>query len=114
MKRRQVRKALKQPVTLEETSTGEVQGVVVDITTEGIMLRSAIPIETDYVFQYNVILPKEIKGHKQLTIGLDCLWSRPDQKPGQYVSGFQIIDASPETIVRLQEMISSFALDLAS
>jgi hypothetical protein len=113
MKRRQVRKALKQPVTLEDAVTGEVQGTVVDITTEGIMLRSAIAIKPDYVFQYNVILPKEIKGLKKLTIGLDCLWSRPDQKPGQYVSGFQIIDASPETITRLQEMIDHFSLDLA-
>ena len=111
MKRRLERKRLSETVSFMDIRDNSPAGEVVDITIEGLMTVLDKQIPTNAVYQYEMQLPEEIKGQSSITIGVDCLWCRQADNFRQYWAGFQIIDASDESIDILEELISKYAVN---
>ena len=61
--------------------TDRLIGHMQDITTEGIMLMSEDPKETNANSQLRIDLPNEIKGKKQLRFDARSIWSKKDINP---------------------------------
>jgi len=73
--------------------TQEVIGYLVNITTDGLMLTSEAPLDTEAVFQLKVIFPAEIKGSKELTLSATSRWCDQDEEDSRfYNTGFQLVD----------------------
>ena len=71
-----------------DRNTDKIIGHLVDITTEGLMLISEGPLETDAIFELRMDLPSEIEGVRKM----DCLahsrWCRKDDNPDFFNTGF--------------------------
>ena len=93
-----------------DQDTQELLGHVVDISTRGIMLISDKPIPTDKDFRLWLDVPQEEGGRERLFIETHSLWSKRDVNPSFYDTGFSILNASPEALLRIQLLIDDLKL----
>ena len=103
------RQELSTTIMIRNTMTGELVGELVNITVEGLMIISDQEMSTNAIFQYCLELPETIDGPRRIDLGVDCLWSRPAENFNRHWSGYQIIDASPDAIKTIDELISGYA-----
>jgi len=57
--------------------TGQRLGRVVDLSADGFMLFSDIPLTADELVECRMVSEQEVEGVCEITLGADCLWSRP-------------------------------------
>ena len=108
-RRQQQRFEPQKPISVINMSTQKKMGALVNITTEGLMLMSDTAIISNRIYPISLILPDAISGHKQVDLGVDCLWSRSEVEDQRYWAGFQIIDASRSALDRIESLISDFS-----
>lgn len=107
-KRSRERKEINQVIPITDVINDREIGELINITVEGIMMISDENIETQSIFQYSLKLPGPINGLETLEIGVDCLWCRKAEDYSRYWAGFQIIDASAETIAVIENLIEHY------
>ena len=108
-RRQQPRFEPQQPISVINIHTQKKMGALVNITTEGLMLMSDTAINSNRIYPISLILPDAISGHKQVDLGVDCLWSRSEEEYQRYWAGFQIIDASRSALDRIESLIRDFS-----
>ena len=108
-RRQQQRFKLQQPISVININTQNNMGALVNITTEGLMLMSDTAINSNRIYTISLILPNASSGHKQIDLGVDCLWSRSEVEYQRYWAGFQIIDASRSALDRIEGLIRDFS-----
>lgn len=80
-------------------------GELVNITIEGMMSIGETPVELDAILQISLELPEPIAGEDHIDLGVICLWTREAEHSNRYWAGFQIIDASMQSIKRIESLI---------
>jgi hypothetical protein len=90
--------------------THEFTGSLVDLTVKGMKLFSWEPLETDTVFQCEVILPDDSCGRKQIELDARCVWCQEYAEPDikYYEIGFELIDVSEENLAIIQDTLQKF------
>ncbi|MEW5725651.1 MAG: PilZ domain-containing protein [Thermodesulfobacteriota bacterium] len=106
LKRRQLVYYLK----VNDRLSGQTVGRLVDITTEGVMLISSYPIETNRVYQMVMTLPQEMEGAREIAFDAKSHWCRKDVNPDFYVAGFQFVTVSPEDVLTITDLIRQYEL----
>ena len=91
-----------------ERNNDQLIGHVVDITSEGAMLISEEPIETDTVFQCRMVLPEGMEGSREITFDAKSVWSKKDINPNYYATGFQMLKAAPKDLDTVERLIVDF------
>lgn len=94
-----------------ERGTGRLLGHLVDISTEGLMLLSEEPIETDQVFYFRMNLPTEIRSSAHVTFNARSIWCKPDNSPDFYATGFNFEEVTTEDIRVIEKLIETYGLN---
>jgi hypothetical protein len=79
-------------------------GRVVDITLEGLMITSEIPIMVNQIFQLLIPLPERVEGCNEIRLGVESLWSRESDDGTRYWTGFHIICISDRDRVCIERV----------
>ena len=90
--------------------TNEVIGHVIDIHTDGHLLISDKPLPTNQTFRLRMVLPTEINRHQEITFDAQSVWSRRDNIPDFYNTGFKFIDLAPQYVETIRQLIHLFGL----
>ncbi len=106
--RKRERKEINQTIPIFDIINNREVGELVNITVDGMMIISGSHIETQSIFQFLLKLPGLIQGVDELHIGVDCLWCRETENFHRYWAGFQIIDASDETVAIIETLIKNY------
>jgi len=91
-----------------DRNSGEILGHLVDITIEGMMLISEIPLETPKLHHLRMKLPSAIQGSCNIEFDCDSVWSRPDMNPEFYNTGFRIRSIDAVEAERIQQLIYEY------
>ncbi len=86
--------------------SGAKLGEVLNISSEGLMLVSALPILEGSIYQVNIVC--ELNQLDAISAGIECLWT-DDHGVSGTLAGFQIIDiseADQDALYRLLEVSS--------
>lgn len=84
--------------------SGALIGYLSDITIEGMMVISEVPLETGLVSRLRMDLPEDIFDKNHMDFEALCIWNRQDVNPNFYISGFKLIglsDSDKQTIERI-------------
>ena len=73
------------------------------------MLFSEVPIEADSVMQFRLVPARPLEGVESVTLGADCLWSRPGGDAQHGWAGFQIIDMAEDQTEALEVLLRHLA-----
>ena len=92
-------------MTVIDLDTDQTIGRLLNITTDGLMLLSVIPIELEKLYRFEINLSSAIDGHSVLRLGADSLWSNPLNDDKNFWTGFQIIDISEQNKKIIQHLV---------
>jgi hypothetical protein len=90
---------------VSDLATNEVIGVLVDVTTEGLMLMSAtqIPVGRDY--RLEICWQESPKHEVRIQCPARSLWCRPDVNPSYWDTGFTFNELSRDGYRAIRRMI---------
>lgn len=96
--RRAKRKQVDERMDVLDTMTGQVAGLIGNISETGMMLLAGRQMPDDALFQFRITLADAGGQRRNVGLGAHQLWSEPASTPGQYWVGFRFIDISPEDL----------------
>ncbi len=102
-KRKQAHEAIEVFDTMTELSVGRIG----NLSETGMMLMASAPLVEDALYQLRFTLGGSSLKSRTLEIGVHQLWSEPSHVPGQYWSGFRVIDIGPEDASHLHAWIEA-------
>jgi len=85
--------------------SGQRLGRVVDLSSDGFMLFSDTPLTADELVECRLVSEQAIKGIREITLGADCLWSRPGADGQHCWAGFHIIDLADDQAAALDVLL---------
>jgi hypothetical protein len=88
-----------------ELHTGQRLGRVVDLSADGFMLFSDTPQAADELLECRLVTEHAVDGVCEVTLGADCLWSRPGADGQHCWAGFHIIDLADDQAAALEVLL---------
>ena len=85
--------------------TGQRLGRVVDLSADGFMLFSDTPLAADELVECRLVSEQPVEGVCEITLGADCLWSRPGADGLHCWAGFHIIDLAEDQAAALEILL---------
>ena len=80
-------------------------GCLVDMTLEGVKLKTMAPMETNVVFQFRMDLPAEISGSTEISFDAESIWCKECVDSHEYHVGFQMQNVPEAEIERIEQLI---------
>lgn len=111
--RKSLRKQTDSFLAVYDRGTDELIGRLVDMTTEGVKLRSMKAMDPGVVFQFRMDLPVELKGCKEIVFDAKSVWSKRDEVSHEYFTGFAMQEISNTEVEKIELLLESplFAAD---
>ncbi|MFP6850605.1 MAG: PilZ domain-containing protein [Pseudomonas sp.] len=88
-----------------ELHSGQRLGRVVDLSADGFMLFSDTLLTADELVECRLVSEQMIDGICEITLGADCLWSRPGANEQHCWAGFHIIDLADDQAAALDILL---------
>jgi len=110
-RRRQPRKIADEIIEVYDLNTDRHLGRVVNLSHEGMMLISPDPMESNLVFQLELVLEHPQHGERKMRFGAESLWCSEANRPHHYWTGFRIIDIALDTIEIIEGLIDDWTID---
>ena len=102
------RRRLNEKIAVYDSNSGQLLGTLVNISSGGFLLYSDQPVGLNRVFQLRIDMPDGATG-KIMELGAESLWVSDANQPGDYWTGFQIIDISARGRERVAELFERWA-----
>lgn len=87
---------------------GSLIGYLSDITVEGMMVISEVPLETGITHKLRMDLPEDIFGTSHLDLEAYCIWSHKDVNPNFFIAGFKLEELKPDEVKIVERIIESY------
>lgn len=105
--RQKERYSVTQDVDVYDALRDTYIGRLVNIHSNGLMLIADKSLNEDTLYTFDIHLPLPIRNLNSIQIGVDCLWVRDADLAGKYWMGFSIIDATPESLLIIEQIIKT-------
>lgn len=100
--RRNQRRRAHHAIPVINTITGEPIGHIGNLSVDGMLLISSRRLAEAALFQFSFPLPNGGSDSQQpIEVGVHEQWSEAANVPGQFWTGFRIIDIGPDEYTRL-------------
>ncbi len=86
-------------------------GFLGNVSEEGLMLISQLPMMVDVDFELRMKIPGPDDTFHAIDITATCLWSHEDVNPQHYDSGFSVLQASEEYGQLINILLHYFSFD---
>lgn len=103
-RRRLERKPVEVSVVAHNGIDDEPLGKLVNIHEEGLMIMSEGPLETEKIYQLELVLNEAIDQQNSIPLVADCLWQSPASTDGSYWVGFKIVEVSNKSIALIERL----------
>ncbi len=97
------RRQLMQYLRVYEYNTAALLGYVVDISMDGFMLLSEVPLETGKTMRVRIVLNE--KERKEMVFTVESLWSAKDINPNYVNTGFRLLEIPPKEFDSVRDIL---------
>jgi hypothetical protein len=105
--RQSLRKPPSRPIDVQDLVSGRTLGRIGNLSIDGLLLIGQRPLPANALFQLSFNLPVDGSGARPLEIGVCEQWGERAAAPGQFWTGFHIVDISPDDQERLTAWVNS-------
>lgn len=113
-KRKQSRKFTNDYFLVYDTTTNQLIGRVLDLTSDGAMLISDRLVPVPVKSSCKMIMPKMIGRHRYLHFELESRWCEKNPRFGWHETGYQITKITDEFREIIAEMIGEWIVKVGS
>lgn len=110
-RREQKRRHLLMYLKAYDISSDKLIGRLIDLTSNGMMLLTEKPIDTNKIYLIKIELPEPIDGKNDITFDAKCLRCENDVNSDYYDAGFQIINLDSEEENIISKLIIRFGFN---
>lgn len=103
-RRRHERREAVAPIEILDANTGEVVGLLADISSGGMMLRSERALSPGRTMRLALVLPSGEYAESQIMFEASIRWCEPDLQPGAQVIGLQFSGHTPPAGLVVEEL----------
>lgn len=103
--RRNKRRKAEESMPVIDTMTGQNFGRVGDLSVDGMMLIAEHRVRENALYQLSFHLPDARGLPVPIEIGVHEQWTAPSALPGQYWTGFRIIDIAPRDLDAIDDWL---------
>lgn len=103
-RRKLERREVEISVVAQNGVNDEPLGKLVNIHAEGLMIMSDSPLDTDSIYQLELILAAPINDQSSIPVVADCLWQSPASTDGSYWVGFKIVEVSNKSLDLISQL----------
>ncbi len=107
-KRKQIRQKLSTEIDVIDIHSERRLGQLMDVSTQGLMMLSDVPISTNSIFELLIQLPVEIEGCKEIRLGVESLWTRESNDGTQHWTGFHVISIDDQDLHCIEAVMRHF------
>ena len=111
-KRRFPRKLLEEPAQVLDRDTGQLLGVLEDVSRGGFSLLTDQNIRQEEVRSVTLVLPGPLDSSHQVSMVAECVWCQSGNKQGDhprdYAAGFQLREIDEQDLVALNYFMRDF------
>lgn len=104
--RKSQRYRLETRISVQNALTGECEGVLGNLSTDGLMLIADHPLSEEALFQFAFTLDDGVSGPRSIEVGAQCLWCDNAASAGTFWAGFKIVDVSALDVSYIQSVLS--------
>ncbi|MHC5351780.1 PilZ domain-containing protein [Metapseudomonas furukawaii] len=104
-RRQRNRHATELQMEVFDVHSGQCLGRIVDLSMDGFMLLSELPLEADSVWECRLVPLTWVEGLEEIRLGADCLWTRTGEDTRKRWAGFHIIDIAEDQAIALEELL---------
>jgi hypothetical protein len=109
-RRRSVRRRLKQDVVVINAVNGDTIGNMIDITPEGMAIKSVCSMVTGSICEMRLLLPVKIFGKGTIDVEVRCVRSIQAEGCIEFMYGFEFVEVSSQNTSLLVGLIMELAL----
>ena len=109
-RRRRNRKSTFHYTQVLDRDSGKQIGRLVNITTEGMMLITTLPLATGTKLPIRMVLPRMVNDVDELEFNAEVRWCKPDANPNYHAIGFKLENITREVSEIIGEMFHEFHL----
>ena len=88
----------------DEAST-DLVGYLLDMTTQGLKLKSTKPLNIDTVYESKMELPVEIENSNIISFSAESKWSNKCENSMYHETGFEILNVQPEDLDKMKILL---------
>ncbi len=88
----------------------EFIGHLADLTRDGAMIISQLPIDVGKEFRLNVELPRGEFSRGFLNFRAKSVWGHPDLDPKYYNTGFKLLEVSAEDLEIVDKILQGYGI----
>lgn len=103
--RRNKRRAVEHVAHVTNTMTGAVIGRIGNLSIDGLLIVANTPMRENALYQLSFAFPPNGVGTRTMEVGVHEQWTEAASVPGQYWTGFRIIDLAPADRTALKSWI---------
>ena len=92
------------PAEVCDEASREVIGLLADISSGGMMLRTDAPLACGRHMRLRVELPDDSAGPRELVVEASVRWCEPDLDPPAHVAGLEFQGATPPRTAMIEEI----------
>ncbi|MGI9274876.1 MAG: PilZ domain-containing protein [Endozoicomonas sp.] len=111
-KRRFPRKTLEEPAQVLDNDTGQLLGVLEDVSRNGFSLLAEKAIRLEEVRNITLILPGPHDSSHRVSLVAECVWCHPGNKQSDhnrdFAAGFQLREINEQDAVALNYFIRDY------
>jgi hypothetical protein len=104
--RKSQRYRLETRVAVFNALSGEKEGMLGNLSNDGLMLIADHPVTEDALFQLSLSLPDGQGGERDIELGAQCLWCDAAASAGTFWAGFKIVDISVDDQRWIRQVLS--------
>jgi PilZ domain len=91
-----------------DVKSHQLLGRLVDLTPQGLMLLSEIPLPTATAFRLKIELSEAFTDKTAVVFGASSIWCQPDIDPHFYNTGFHLTDIDPEDVTIIESIVRAY------
>jgi len=91
--------------------SGHELGRVVDITTEGMRLCGAEPVQTNRTLTFRLNFPNLSEENSEIVFDADVIWCRRSKNPRLYDTGIRLKELPGEKIELIEDYLEKYSLE---
>jgi c-di-GMP-binding flagellar brake protein YcgR len=96
---------------VHDVDTGDQLGFLGDITTQGMMVMSKEPIETDRLFELEICNQADLEDPQAVRCKACSVWCQTDVNPDYYATGFRFEALPSEAEQAIRALIREIGFD---
>jgi PilZ domain len=86
--------------------TGQQEGVLGNLSVDGLMLIADHPLAEEGLFQLSFLLPDGTGAARLVEVGAQCLWCDSAASTGTFWAGFKIVDVSDQDQRHIAQLLA--------